>query len=216
MSQHPEIVSSFDWRLLIAVLALLLAVFNLWYSAFRKGKLSFVSSRWTAVGIDVSGKTGAVFALKIDVINNGSKSIQLTDLLLEAKLQDGTRIFYDPIFLFDLTTYIGSMGNGDRIAKSQKGMAPLPAAIPAGKQFDFGFELLFMPHDKRTAIQIATDTPVELNLYSLSDRDKNYTLVATQEISTEDIKSLTNGGFAGVLSTSSIKNRDKLINTVAK
>jgi hypothetical protein len=95
-------------------------------------------------------------------------------------------------------------------------MAPLPVAIPAGKQFDFGFELLFMPHDKKTAIQIDTDTPFELNLYSLSDRGKNYKLVATQIISTEDIKNLTNGSFAGVLSTSSIKNRDTFINSAAK
>src|SRR2546423_1830560 len=103
MNNPPEILYTPDWEAILAALALGLSLFNLWYSVFRRGRLSISASRWTAVGMEAAGKTVAAFAVKIDVINTGGRPILLKDLFLEAETQDGTRIYYDPIMLFDLT-----------------------------------------------------------------------------------------------------------------
>ena len=188
-----------DWGAIFAGFAILISLFTLWYSVFRRGQLSFACSRLTAIGMASSGRTASAFAIKVDVINSGSRPIVLRDLLLEANTNTGKRIFYDPILLFDLTNYVASVGQQNRIATSQKGQAPLPISIPAGQHFEFGYEILFMPHDKKTAVETPDDAPMTLDLYALTSRKRKYRHIVTQEISSDDVKSLVNGSFSGVL-----------------
>lgn len=212
MDNPPQILYEPDWKAIFAAFAFALSLFNLWYAAFRRGRLSISASRWTAVGLDASGKTGAAFVIKIDVINTGGRPILLKDMFLEAETQNGNRIYYDPIMLFDLTDYFGSIGKKDRIATAQKGMVPLPIRIPAGKNIDFGAEVFFLPIDKKTTVEVANDFPIKLRLFASTERRSGYYEIETQTITKEDVASLTNGSFTGVLSTTAIEQRNDFLN----
>jgi hypothetical protein len=98
------------------------------------------------------------------------------------------------------------------MANAQKGMVPLPIGIPAGKHIDFGYEMLFMPHDKKTAVEVATEFPIKLRLFASTERNKGYQEIANQKITAEDVAALTNGGFSGVLSSASIDKRNDFLN----
>lgn len=212
MKPPPEILYEPDWSAIFAALAFALSLFTLWYSAFRRGRLSISTSRWTALGLEASGKPAAAFVVKIDVINTGGRPILLKDLFLEATTRHGAKIYYEPIMLFDLTDYFGSLGQDRRIATAQKGMVPLPIRVPSGKQLDFGAEMLFLPHDKKTAVRVADDFPILLRLFASTERTNGYAQITTQIVTAEDVASLTNGSLAGVLSSTSIEQRDDFLN----
>ncbi len=203
-------LSTADWTAIIAGPALILSLFNLWYTILRKGRPIFACSRWAAIGLTAKGQPGASFAVQIGIVNNGSRPLLLKDFMLAAETPH-RKIFYDPILLFDLTQYIADVGRNDRITRAQKGQAPLPILIPACQQYDFPCEVLFMPYDKKTTVLIESDTPCILNLYALTDRSKSYELIATQELSREAVQELKSGGFSGVLSTASTKIRESFI-----
>jgi len=199
------------WGVIIAGIALSLSLFNLWYTVFRKGRPIYACSKWTAIGLDASGQPGATFVLQIGIINNGNKPLILKDFMLIAETVRNKKILYDPIMLFDLTYYIASVGRENRMIESQKGQIPLPLTIPANEQYEFNYEILFMPYDKKTAVHTLSDTPLILKLHALTNRLKSYQLAATQKIDKNDIQNLQNGSFVGVLSTESTKNRDRFI-----
>lgn len=127
--------------------------------------------------------------------------------MLKAITKKHKIVYYDPILLFDLTYYIASVGKDRRITDTQKGMPPIPIAIPAGKQYDFGYEILFMPLDKKTAIDIQNDLPCELILYALTGKNKKYKPIGRQQVLQSDLKELASGSFSGMISTSSMKLR---------
>lgn len=198
--------------IIISLFALVVTVINFWYNSLRKGKPVFTCSRWTAIGVEASGQQGSTFAINIAVINEGKYPLVLTDFLLVAETHNKKKIFFDPIILFDLTYYIGSMGEQARMAKAQKGQIPLPIIVPPSQQYTFEKEILFMPYDKATTIINNVDAPFSLSLYALTDRDSNYIKIAEQQFRPEDINTLVNGSFAGVLSSYSTKNREVFIN----
>ncbi len=181
----------------------------------RKGELQFACSRWTIIGLDACGSLGAAFAVKVDMLNSGSSPLFLKDLLLVVETCDGKSIFYEPIFLFDMTRYIESIGEANRITMCQKGAIPLPTIVSAGERLNFGCEVLFLPHDKEKPVLIDSDSFFELKLLSLSGDSKNYRLIARQKITSSDIGNLSNGSFSGVMSTASTSKRDKYIETHA-
>lgn len=203
-------LSASGWNVLIAGFALLLSCFNLWYIFIRKGKAIFACSRWTAIGLTARDRAGLSIALQIGIVNHSTKPLLLKDLMLLVDAPD-RKIFYDPIFLFDLTQYIASVEKNDRILKTQKGLVPLPINIPPNQQYDFPCELLFLPYDKKTAVLTHSDTPCTLNLYALTDRAKSYEQVATQKLTKEAVQELQSGGFSGVLSTASTEKRESFV-----
>lgn len=212
MTPPPEILYVPDWSAIFAGIAVLISLYTLWYSKFRKGKLLFACSRWSNIGLSNNNKTGAAFAVNIDIHNTGPKAYTLYDLLIQVETSQNKKIYYDPIFLFDMTTYVQSVGKQNQIGLSNNGGVPLPIIIPDHSVFKFPFEILFMPQDKATTVILPEDAPFTIKLFAKTSRQKNYSEVAYQEIAKDDIKDLKNGNFSGVLSTSSIKDRSNFIN----
>lgn len=206
----PEILYKPDWSAIFAALAFVLSCLAFWFARFRKGELSFACSRWTALGLNNNGKDGAAFVVNIEVYNTGSEPQTIYDFLLEAVTTNGIKIYYDPIFLFNLNNYIKAMGQPNQIGQANNGAVPLPIIIPNGLTFRFPCELLFMPQDKETTIILPTDAPFKLNLYARIGKN-NYKKVSEQDISASDIKNLKNGSFSGVLSSKSIEKRESFI-----
>ena len=94
-----------EYAVIISVIALIVSIFTFWYSNIRKGQPIFSCSRWTAIGLEVEGKQGSAFAVRIGINNNGNSPIEIIDFLLVAETHKGQIIIYDPILLFDLTYY---------------------------------------------------------------------------------------------------------------
>lgn len=170
----------------------------------------FSISRWTAFGISNNGKNGSTFIIKIDINNPSTKPVTIKDFAIIAKTKDNDKIIYEPILLWDLTYYIESMGVPKKIVEFQKGQIPLPINIPSKQSYQFDYEILFMPQDKKTSIINEKDAPFEIKVYALTDNWKDYKMVSKQKFTEREIKDLQNGNFSGVLSTSSIENRKKL------
>lgn len=206
-------ISEGGWGAIIAAAAFILSLFSLWYTTFRRGRPTFACSKWTAIGLSADGVTGAAFTIQVSVINNGNRPLVLKDLMLVAKTSENKEIYYDPILLFDLRQYIADMGKDDRIARAQRGQVTLPIIIPPNQHFDFPYEILFMPYDKKTAVATQKDAPFTLKLYGRTNRSKHYQLVAFQEFQPDDVRQLRNGTFAGVLSTASIEKREAFIHS---
>lgn len=204
-----------ELALIISICAIFITIISFWYNSLRVGAPIFTCSRWTAIGLDNSGQQGSSFVIKIGVINYGNRPLIIKDFLLIAETHNKKEIVYDPIILFDLTYYIASIGKQNRIADSQKGQIPLPIIIPPNKSYNFEYEMLFMPFDKKTTIINNQDAPFILKLYARL-KNKSYNLIAEQNITKEDIVTLTNGSFRGVLSTSSIEHRQKFLDEINK
>ncbi|MEX2411328.1 MAG: hypothetical protein WD607_08170 [Candidatus Paceibacterota bacterium] len=194
----------------ISFFALLISAFSFWYGFLKQSDPIFSISRWTALGISNNGKNGSTFILKLSINNPSTRPITINDFAIIAKTGKGKRIIYEPLMLWDLTYYIESLGVSKKIVEFQKGQIPLPLSIPAKESFQFDYEILFMPQDKKASIINAEDGSFVLEFYALTDKWKDYKLVSTQKIMEEDIKNLQNGSFSGVLSTTSIENRKKL------
>lgn len=203
-----------ELSIIIAVFAIVISVIAFWYNSLRKGNPIFYCSRWTAIGLSVNGEEGAAFSINIGLNNNGNSPIEIIDFILVAETHHNKKIFYDPIILFDLTYYISSIGQDRRIENAQKGQIPLPIIIPPNQQYTFEEEILFMPYDKKTAVLNKKDPPFTLKLYALTDRYSDYKKIAEQNFEPNDIEKLVNGSFSGVLSTYSIKNRERFINRI--
>lgn len=196
--------------LFISIFAILISAISFWYGFLKKSDPIFSISRWTAMGITNNGKNGSTFITKISINNPSTKPTAIKDFAIIAKTEKGKKIIYEPILLWDLTYYIESMGIPKKIVEFQKGQIPLPIIIPAKESYQFEYEILFMPQDKKTSIINEEDGSFELEFYALTENWKDYKLVSKQKIKEEDIKNLRNGNFAGVLSTTSIENRKKL------
>ena len=194
----------------LSILAFIISGFSFWYSFLKQSDPIFSISRWTAFGISNNGKNGSTFIVKISINNPSIKPTTIKDLVIIAKTENGKKIIYEPIMLWDLTYYIESMGVAKKIVEFQKGQIPLPISIPAKESFQFDYEILFMPQDKFTTIINNEDGSFELEVYALTDKWKDYNLISYQKILEDDIKNLQNGNFSGVLSTSSIEYRKKL------
>lgn len=200
-----------ELALIISICAILVTIISFWYNSLRTGVPIFACSRWTAIGLDNSGQQGSSFVIKIGVINYGNRPLLINDFLLIAETHNNKKIVYDPIILFDLTFYIASIGKQNRMTESQKGQIPLPIIIPPNKNYNFDYEILFMPYDKKTSIINNQDSPFTLKLYARLKKE-SYKLIAEQVIKKEDIASLTNGSFCGVLSSTSTEHREKFLN----
>lgn len=173
--------------------------------------MSFSCSKWTAVGMDAGGQPAASFAIKIDIYNTGARPIVLQDLILEAETHDGSRIYYEPIVLFDMKNYFSTIGQERRIATAQQGMVPLPVTISPKEHFDFNHEILFLPLDHTSIAKVPQDAPLDLRVFARSNRSKTYAEVGYQRVNVTDISQLSNGSFSGLLSTSSLLKRPDFI-----
>ncbi len=196
--------------LIISIFAILISAFSFWYGFLWQSDPIFSISRWTAFGITNNGKNGSTFIIKISINNPSTRPTTIKDFAIIAKTEKGKKIIYEPIMLWDLTYYIESMGVPKKIVEFQKGQIPLPISIPAKESYQFDFEILFMPQDKKTSIINNEDGSFELEVHALTDKWKDYKLVSKQKIKEDDVKNLQNGNFSGVLSTTSIENRKKL------
>jgi len=206
----PELLYIPDWSAIFAALAFVLSFFAFYFSRFRKGKLTFACARWTALGLDNNGHNGAAFVVNIEVYNTGSTPQTIYDFLLVAITKNGTKIYYEPIFLFSINDYIRCIGQKDQISKANNGVVPIPVIIPNGLTYKFPCEILFMPQDKMTTIILPDDAPIKINLYARIENN-NYNKISEQEFSKLDIGNLRNGSFSGVLSTLSIEKRETFI-----
>ena len=168
----------------IAGLALLISLYNLWYSTYRRGELDLTCSRWMMMSsrTDVPDKMTGVFMLSINAINTGTQPIALNDLVLQLKTHNGKLLYYHPSLLFDTSQLIESLGLEDRYHKSIKGGPPLPVVVPATSSFDFGYDIVFSFDGSGQVLQVPDDAPFVLNLYALTSRHKEYKLVATQTV----------------------------------
>ena len=205
-----ELLYKLDWSTIFAGLAFIVSFFALYFAKFNRGKMIFACSRWTALGLDNDGKRGAAFAINIESFNTGAKPVKLFDFLLVAETVSGSLVYYDPIFLFSMNSYIQAMGQQNQIGQANNGTVPLPIIIPNGATFKFPCELLFMPQDKKTTVLLPEDAPFKLKLYARID-NKKYKKISEQFFSSDDINNLRNGSFSGVISTSSIEERNKFI-----
>jgi len=195
----------------VAIIALIISGLSLWYGYLKKVDPVFCCSRWTALGIENSGKDGSTFIVKVDINNPSNKPVIIKDIVLIATTKNKSKIIYEPIMLWDLTYYIESMGVPKKIVEFQKGQIPLPIVIPAKQSFGFKHEILFMPQDKKTSIINNTDAPFEIEIFALTDLWRNYKKVAYQNFDESNVENLKNGNFSGVLSTASTENRKKLL-----
>ena len=203
------------WNTIIAALALLLSAVNFWYSFLRRARPVFVCSRWTAVGMQgADGRPRAAFAVQISVINRGRKPLELTDFVLVADTEQGKRVFYEPLFLWDLRQYIEDSGRQDRIGRAQKGQVPLPILVPPDEYYDFGYPALFLPIDVQTLIQPQTDAPLSLRLYALTNRSKGYQLIDTQVFEAESLANLGHGDISAARSSASVRKRSEFVHKV--
>lgn len=160
MTNPPEILYVPDWSAIFAGIAVLISLYALWHSKFRKGKLLFACSRWSVIGLSNNNATGAAFALNIEIHNTGSQPITLFDLLLEVETTTNKKIYYDPVFLFNMTTYVQSMGQQNQIGLANNGQVSLPLIVPNNSVYKFPCEILFMPNDKKNYCNDSFGCPI--------------------------------------------------------
>ena len=206
--------------IITSVLAIIISCYSVWYTKFRKGKLQFNCTRWTAIGLQVKDQNntfiGATIALDISIVNDGAKPKLVKDFLLFANTSTGKEIVYSPVMIFDITNYASTLGGNNRIGKAQKGLVPLPALVQEQSSYKFEKEILFMPLDKKTAINVQSDPPCTLKLYALIDDEKDYELISTQTVESKDIGQLKNGSFSSFESNVATSNRESFINKLQK
>jgi|GEM_PF-4381609 len=205
------IIDSTTMTNVLAIIAIIISVFSLYISLLKIGRLKYVFSQYTALGMDSideneNRKTGNSFLFNIEVANTGVFPKVVKDIFINVKTKDNSNIIYEPILNFDLVHYIANPESPKLIAESQKGQVQFPFTVEGNSIFRFPYQVLFLPKDKKTIALRDSDFPVVLEIYARSFR---YKLVSKQKITEEDIKSLVNGNYAGVLTSSVIEKREK-------
>lgn len=203
-----------NWTDVIALLALVLAVINLWHTFFLKGKPIFACTKWTAVQMHLKDQPCAAFAVQISLYNKGKVPLQLFDFVLQATSDDNQTVVYEAILLWDLRQWIEDGNRPDRVGRAQKGQVPLPLVVSPGQLYDFNYPILFLPIDKSTLINPKTADSVSLSLYTRTDRSKGYKVIGTQKISSEELKAVIKNAFSSVISSESTSKRKSLLKEI--
>lgn len=203
--------------ILLSSIAIILTIINFWYSFYRKKPLRFVCSSFTGLGMEMQpeNKIGSSFAIKLDIINEGSVPQVLTDLIVKANYEGEKESFnYEPIVLWNFTEQIRSNGQ-KTVGNSQNGQVNLPKLINPKSYFSFEHHILFLPINKKTLITPNKNKNIYIRVYALTQGNKNYKLIGSQQFKSEDLKELRNGSFSSVISDESKLHRNKLITPTA-
>jgi len=195
----------------ISIIAIIISIISLYISLLRIGKLKYVFSQFTALGMDKvdeneKRKSGSTFLFNIEVANTGVNPKVVKDIFLIAKTEKGSSIIYEPILNFDLVHYIANPESKNLITESQKGQVKFPFSVEGNSIYRFPYHVLFLPRDKKTLVLNDGDYPITLEIYVKS---RTYRLVSEQKFTKEDVKSVVNGTYAGVLTSAVIEERDK-------
>jgi hypothetical protein len=158
-----------------------------------------------------NGEPLAAFSINVSILNEGTAPLEVIDLLLVAKTQDGA-IFYEPIVLWDLQEWIAAGNAPDKVGRTQKGQVPLPVLISADDFFDFGCSALFLPVDETTTVEPRNHDEATLELYALTDRNSEYQKIDEHVMDKDDLKAVINKAFSGAISTRSRSERDRIVN----
>ncbi|MBI3004772.1 MAG: hypothetical protein HYY49_05085 [Ignavibacteriales bacterium] len=156
----------------------------------------------------------ATFAIQISVYNRGKVSLQVYDFVLHAKSDDGQKVTYEPVVLWDLRQWLEDGNRPDKVGRAQKGMVPLPLIVSPGQLYDFSYPILFLPIDKTTLIDPATAKKVTLDLYARTDREEEYQPIGRQDFNADDIRSVLTNTFVSIVSTESSSKRQELLETL--
>lgn len=148
-----------------------------------------------------SGEPRAAFSVRVSVVNEGKRPLEIRDLLLAADTNDGQPIFYEPLFLWDWRQWIEDGDRPDKVGRAQKGQVPLPIQLKADEYYDFEYSILFLPLDKETMVEPLKHSAVKLRLYAFTDRQAGYIQIGEQVMEDGDIKALVDKAFSGVVST---------------
>ncbi len=199
--------------ILLSSIAIIVTIINFWYSFYRKRPLRFVCSSYTGLGMEIQPKNliGSSFAIKLDIINEGSVPQVLSDLIIKANYEGEKETFnYEPIVLWDFIEQIRSDGQ-KVVGNSQNGQVDLPKLINPKSYFSFEHHILFLPLDKKTIIKTNTNKNIYVRVFALTQGNKNYKLIGSQQFKSEDLKKIKNGSFSSVISDESKLHRHKLI-----
>lgn len=195
---------------LVAIIALGISIYNIWYTQFRDEPLRFVINKWTLLGLEVKRKTGnfisAAFLLNVSVNNQSNKTKIVRDIVLKVKDNKGNVFLYNPVALFDFQYYSSNLGSANML-KAQKGLVPLPVEIPPKSNYKFDDYLLMLPFNKKTSFSLQ-DQPLNIDVF-VSEKEDEYYKVTEQFIENEDLKKLKNGSFNAIESSSIVDSRKK-------
>lgn len=195
---------------MVALLAFILSIYNIWYSQYKNTPLKFVINKWTLLGLEVitpSGKfISAAFLIEVSIINQSNETKVVKDIVFKTTDVNGKTFLYNPIAIFDFKYYSANFGNVNML-QAQKGIVPLPLGIPPKSTYKFEDYLLMLPYNKKTSFSLQNQ-PINIQVLVCEDR-MNYIEVESQIISDDSLKKLSVGHFSAIESTSVLESRDK-------
>lgn len=202
---------------IVAVIALGISIYNIWYTQFRDEPLRFVINKWTLLGIEVKAETAnfisAAFLINVNIINQSNKSKIVRDIVLKVKDNKKEVFIYNPVTLFDFQYYSSNLGSANML-KAQKGIVPLPIEILPKDNYMFDDYLLMLPFNNKTSFSLQ-DQPLKIGVF-VSEKDDEYYKIAEQFIDNEELKKLNNGSFNAIESSSVVDSRIKFKNRLLK
>ncbi|MCH7574809.1 MAG: hypothetical protein IIA59_06760 [Candidatus Marinimicrobia bacterium] len=199
---------------MVAVLAVGLSIYNIWYTQYKDAALRLVINKWTVLGLGITGPQGnyvsGAFLINVSIINQSNKSKVVKDILLEARDANGKTYVYNPVAIFDFQYYSANLGSANML-QAQKGIVPLPVEIPPKSTYKYDDYLLMLPFNKQASFSLQ-DQPIIVDVMVCEKGDK-YRKVMEQTLDDDSLKRLTVGSFSAVESSSILASRRRHIDT---
>jgi len=196
----------------IAVGALLFSLYNFWYSKFKKSKLRYICTKWTALGASENKADGSVvrsafFLLDISIRNEGAKSQSTRDIFLKITDKDNNVYHFNPLAIFDFQYYSSNLGRANML-KAQKGIVPLPIEIKGNTTYKFDDYVLFLPYgdSQKNGLNI-DNTPLTIEVL-VNDDSRFYKKITEQLVTDKDVAKLGNGNFSAFETSSILSDRE--------
>lgn len=199
---------------IVATLAFVFSIYNIWYAQYKDTPLKFVINQWTILGLEIISPQGnyisGAFLINVSIINQSNKSKVVKDILLEATDANGKMYVYNPITIFDFQYYSANLGSANML-KAQKGIVPLPLEIPPKSTYKYEDYILMLPFDKQTSFSLQ-DQPIIVEVM-VCERGDKYRKVTEQTLNDDSLRNLKSGSFSAVESSSILISRRSYLDT---